>query len=219
MARENRFVKHWLAPLVLLVVVAGIAGVMISLQNSWWADPQRAPSAQQRASDGSTLFTPGGTEYAAATGIVVIRVGEGSLPVSELGLDADGERRFDPETPVQLRILAPEGALVLDLMDAVIVTTEGGAVSRVTVTPWGATTFRDFTTLLQSRAETVGWSADDIKALEVDLGAAAREREGDTYAATVVPGTALGVAVSAEVTVDLAMSYTGYAILVDADLG
>lgn len=219
MTRPNRFVTHWLAPLVLLVVVAGIAGVMLSLQNSWWADPTRAPSAEQRASDGSTVFTPGGTEYAAATGIVVVRLGENALPAGELGLDADGERRFDPDTPLQVRVLAPDGALVLDLMDAVTVTTADGAITRVELTPWGSPTFRDVTTLLLSRADTVGWTADDIAALEADLGQAARDREGDTYSARLAAGTALGVAVSAEVTVDLANSYTGFAIIVDRDLG
>ena len=68
---ENRFVRIWLAPLVLVVVIAALAGILFSFYNSWWVDPTRAPSSDQRASDGTTVFTSAGIEYATATGLLL----------------------------------------------------------------------------------------------------------------------------------------------------
>jgi hypothetical protein len=110
----NRFVRVWLAPLVLLVVVAAMAGILVWFYNSWWVDPDRAPSSDQRASDGSTLFTSAGMDYAGATGVMIIRVSDESLDAEALGLDDDGVRRVDPDVPVQVRVLGADGALVLE---------------------------------------------------------------------------------------------------------
>jgi hypothetical protein len=213
--RENRFVKYWLAPIVLVVVAAGMTFVTLSVQNSWWVDRDRPPSSDQLAADGTTALTQAGLDYAYATGVLIIRVGDEALPAEQLGLDRDGERRLDADVPLQVRLLAPEGPLVLDLMDTVVVTTEDDRITRLEITPWGGVSYREFIALLQSRADTIGWTADDLQRLEDDLGAAQREREGETYSATLAGGDATGATVSVEVTVDLAASWTSFTFTVE----
>lgn len=213
--RENRFVKYWLAPIVLVVVLAGMGIVTTAVLNSWWVDREQPPSTDQRADDGTSLLTPAGLDYGYASGVLILRVGDDAMPASALGLDAEGERLLDGDVPFQVRILAPDGALVLDLMDSVLVTTDGDRITRLDIVPWNALSYREMIGLLESRAETVGWSESDLRQLDDDLAAAAREREGDTYSAVLAPGTALGVAVSATVSVDLAASYTGFVLTVE----
>lgn len=213
--RENRFVKYWLAPLVLVAAIAAIAIATVSVQNSWWVDRDRPPSADQRAEDGSTIFTGAGRDYAIASGFVVIRVGDGALEADALGLDADGETTMDADVPLQVRVLAPDGVLVLEQVDTVHITTEDGAISRLELAPWGAVSYREFIATLESRAENVGWTPDDFDALADDLTAAQRARTGDTYSATLSSGTAIGAAVSARVTVDTAAQHVAFVITVE----
>jgi hypothetical protein len=212
---ENRFVRLWLAPLVLVVVVAAMAGILFSFYNSWWVDPSRAPSSDQRAPDGTTVFTPAGTEYATATGLVVIRVGGDALDAEPLGLDDDAVRTVDPEVPVQVRVLGVDGALVLELVDAVSVTTVGGAIARVEIVPWGSGQYREYSALLESRAETVGWTADDLSKLDSDLSAAQRASDDGTYAAQLPPGRNIGAEVTALVSVDLDAAFASLVIIVE----
>lgn len=213
--RDNRFVTYWLAPLALVVVVVGMVIAITTLQNSWWVDRGRPPSADQRASDNTSMLTPAGLDYAYATGVLILRVGDGALPADEVGLDVHGERLLDADVPLQVRVLAPDGALVLDLMDSVLVTTVDGRITRLEITPWSGLSYREFIAELQLRMDNVGWTDDDLAALEDDLAEAARTREGDTYSATLAGGDALGATVSATVTVDLAASYTGFVLTVE----
>ncbi len=213
--RENRFVTHWLAPLVLVVVVAGMGIATVAVHNSWWVDPDRPASSDQRAADGSTMLTPAGIDYARATGVLILRVGEDAVPVERLGGRPDGEQLIDADVPLQVRVLAPDGALVLDLMDSVLVTTEQGRITRLEITPWGALSYREFVALLESRAENIGWTSDDLDRLADDLTASQRDGEGDSYSASLADGTAIGAAVSATVTVGRRGSGIGFAITVE----
>lgn len=204
----SRFVRFWLAPLALVVTAAAIAGILVAVQNSWWVDPGRPPSADQRAADGTSVFTRPGIDYLSATGLVIVRVGPTALPAADLGLPDDGERTIDPEIPVQVRVLGEDGAFVLELADAVRLTTAGGRISGVELSLWGSPSFREMIALLESRAENVGWTADDLAALQDDLTEAQRSREGDVYFAELPGRTAIGATVSARVTVDLAGAST-----------
>lgn len=212
---RKRFVEIWLAPLVLVVAIAGIAGILIWFQNSWWVDRDRPPAADQRASDGTTVFTGAGVDYASARQVFIIRVGESALPAGELGLADDGERTIDPSTPVQVRVLGEDGALVLDLIDSLTVTTSGGAIARVELLPWGSGQYRDHLALLESRAETIGWTADDIARLQDDLTAAQRASTDGTYAADLVARRTIGAAVSAHLSVDLNAAQTILVLIVE----
>jgi hypothetical protein len=212
---ESRFVRFWLAPLVLLVVVAALAGILFSFYNSWWVDPTRAPSSDQRAPDGTTVFTPAGTEYATATGLVIIRVGAEALDAEALGLDDDAVRTIDPEVPVQVRILGADGALVLELVDAISVTTVDGAIARLEVAPWGSGQYREYSALLESRADTIGWTADDLSKLESDLSAAQRLSDDGSYSAQLPPARNIGAEVTALLSVDLESAFTSLVIIVE----
>lgn len=199
----NRFVRIWLAPLVLVVVVAALAGILFWFYNSWWVDPDRAPSSDQRAADGTTMFTPAGMDYAVATGVLIVRVSDESLDAETLGLDDNDVRRVDPEVPVEVRVLGADGALVLEFVDVLSVTTVDGAISRVEIEPWGSGRYREHTALLASRAETIGWTADELEKLESDLGAAQDASDDGTYLAELPPAQNIGADVSARLSVDL----------------
>ena len=213
-SRRDRFVRHWLAPLALVVVAGLVATVLAVFANSWWVDRDRPPSSDQRASDGSSLFTGPGVDYVSATGILLVRVGDESLPAAELGLDDDGERTVDPEIPLQVRILGDDGAFVLESADLVRVTTEDGRVARVETEPWGAANFRELIALLESRAENVGWTADDLAWLQDDLTTAQREGDGEVYSAELTGRSDIGATVSARITVDLPAARTVLTIVV-----
>lgn len=212
---ENRFVRVWLAPLVLLVVVAAMAGILFWFYNSWWVDPGRAPSSDQRAADGTTMFTAAGLDYAAATGVMIIRVSDESLDAEALGLDDDDVRRVDPEVPVEVRMLGADGALVLEFVDAVSVTTADGEISRVELEPWGSGRYREHTALLASRADTIGWIDEDLAKLETDLGEAQRASDDGTYVAELPPGRKIGADVTARLSVDLNAASATLLIIVE----
>ena len=212
---ESRFIRIWLAPLVLLVVIAAMAGILFSFYNSWWVDPSRAPSSDQRAPDGTSVFTPTGVEYATATGLVIIRVGGDALDAEALGLDDDAVRTVDPEVPVQVRILGTDAALVLELVDAVSVTTVDGAIARVDIVPWGSGQYREYSALLESRADTIGWTVDDLTKLESDLSAAQRVSDDGTYSAQLPPSRNIGAEVTALLSVDLESAHTSLVITVE----
>lgn len=211
----NRFVRVWLAPLVLVVAVGVMAGLLFWFYNSWWVDPGRAPSSDQRAADGTTMFTSAGMDYAAATGVMIIRVSDESLDAEALGLDDDEVRRVDPEVPVEVRILGADGALVLDFVDAVSVTTVDGAISRVELEPWGSGRYREHTALLDSRAETIGWTEEDLARLEADLGDAQRASDDGTYDAVLPPGRNIGADVTARLSIDLNAASATLLIIVE----
>jgi hypothetical protein len=212
---ESRFVRFWLAPLVLVVVAAGLAGILFSFYNSWWVDPTRPPSSDQRAADGTTVFTAPGIEYATATGLLIIRVSDEALDAAQLGLDDDAVRTVDPEVPVEVRILGTDGALVLELVDAVSVTTVDGAIARVELAPWGSGQYREYSALLESRADTIGWTAEDLSKLESDLSAAQRVSDDGTYSARLPPSRKIGAEVTALLSVDLGSAYTSLVIAVE----
>ena len=211
---SSRFVRHWLAPLALVVSAAAIAGIRVAVQTWGGVAPGRPPSADQRASDGTSTFTGAGVDYLSATGLVIVRVGDGALPARDLGLADDGDRTIDPEIPVQVRVLGPDGAFVLELADAVHLTTSEGRITEVEVGLWGAPSFREMIALLQSRAENVGWTDDDLAALQDDLTEAQRIRDGEVYSAELPGRSAIGATVSARVTVDLAAASTTLTFLV-----
>lgn len=211
---ENRFVKYWLAPLALVVVAGIVAAILVTFQNSWWVDRGRPPSSDQRADDGTSVFTPSGVDYVSASGVLIVKVGPDSLPAAELGLDDDGARTIDPAVPVQVRVLGTDGAFVLDLADAVVVTTAQGRITRVELIPWGPPSFREMIALLESRAQNVGWTPADIAALQDDLAAAQQAAEGDDYAADLTGRDGIGATVSARITVDLAASSTRLTLFV-----
>lgn len=214
-SRRDRFVRYWLAPLALVVAAGVVAAALVVFANSWWVDRDRAPTSDQRAPDGSSLFTGPGVDYLSATGVVIIRVGDESLPAAELGLDDDGERTIDPDIPLQVRLLGDTGAFVLESAELVRVTTDGGRVTRVETRPWGAANFRELIALLESRAENVGWTAHDLARFQDDLTAAQREGDGELYSAELAGRSDIGATVSARITVDLAAARTELTIFVE----
>jgi hypothetical protein len=161
------------------------------------------------------VFTSPGIEYATATGLLIIRVSDEALDAAELGLDDDAVRTVDPEVPVEVRLLGADGALVIELVDAVSVTTVDGAIARVEVAPWGSGQYREYSALLESRAETIGWTPDDLSKLESDLSAAQRASDDGTYSAQLPPRRKIGAEVTALLSVDLDSAYTSLVIVVE----
>jgi hypothetical protein len=127
----------------------------------------------------------------------------------------DWTTTVDPEVPVEVRILGADGALVLELVDAVSVTTVDGAIARVELAPWGSGQYREYSALLESRADTIGWTADDLSKLESDLSAAQRVSDDGTYSARLPPSRKIGAEVTALLSVDLGSAYTSLVIAVE----
>ncbi|WP_374977952.1 hypothetical protein ACEYYH_09610 [Microbacterium trichothecenolyticum] len=63
-----------------------------------------------------SVFTESGVDYLTREGTLRMRVGSGSLPSSELGLDANGARSFEPIVPIEAVAIAPDGSFHIDLV-------------------------------------------------------------------------------------------------------
>jgi hypothetical protein len=174
---------------VLVVIIAGAVIASFAIQESWWTQEQPAASADQKASDGSTMLTDAGFDYANVEGVVRVRVGEGGLSAQELGLPADGEKSADFRRPVRAAIAAGDEVFVLDDIASLSATAQGGRLVAVTLRPDVVSGWSGAVGYLQGLAPEFGWDASQLDGLADDLTEYNRSGDEEAFTATIGPST------------------------------
>jgi len=175
----------WLPATILLVAIAGVVFATVAVQNSWWAEEAPVASADQKASDGSTMLTDAGFDYANVEGIVRVRIGEGGLSARELGLPEDGEKTAEFRRPVRAVIAGRDDVYVVDDIATLTARSEDGRLASVTLRFDVVSTWSDGLNTLRRHAEAFGWNQTRIDELDEELADFNREGGGDTFTATV----------------------------------
>lgn len=183
----------------MVVAIAGVGIAVVGFNSSWWREPSRAPSTDQVAADGTSVFTPAGQDFFTRTGWVSIDLREGRSTATSLGLPAEGVTEVEPLVPITLVALGAEGAAV-EYVDVIRISTADDRVTAVEARSASIFGYRALRGHLASRAAGYGWPEGEVDRLDERLAAAA-SGEGP-YSARTDAGTALDLTVVAEVVVD-----------------
>lgn len=207
----------WVPTALVALLCVAVVVMVFAVQNSWWAETNPRASTDQRASDGMSLFTTDGVDYFTKQGIMRMRIGADSLPATELGLDADGEKHIEPLVPVMVVVLGDDGVISLDLVRSFTITSENDEVTAIDIDPEITRTWASVSGTLAGLAPSWGWSQAQLDQLDEDLGAAS---EGETSYSAELPAVPYhGAFVSAEVVVDTANPGVGLTLTISADDG
>jgi hypothetical protein len=196
---RTRSLLTWLPATILVVVIGLIVLATFAVQGSWWAEENPAASADQKASDGSSMLTDAGFDYVNVEGVVRVRVGEGSLPADELGMPADGEKSAEFRRPVRAIMAGGDDVYVVDDIAALTAVTRNGELATVTLAFDGAGTWSDAVNRVSALAPTFGWDQAQIDGLDDELAEFNRTGEGDVFTAVVGPSSG-GAQVTATLT-------------------
>jgi hypothetical protein len=198
----RRRILSWIPISVVALICAGFVVGAVTMQDSWWTDPEPTAAADQRTPKGMSMFTGTGVDYLSREGFVRIELRDSAEPATTLGLDADGTRTITPIVPVDTLILAEDGVLDLDLVREIVIETADDAVSAVHLRTDNDGAWTGAYAEVASVASDWGYTAADLAKLRDTLTDRAQAADGDAYAAALDPRTHLGAAVSAEIAVD-----------------
>nr|WP_218853117.1 hypothetical protein [Microbacterium immunditiarum] len=169
----------------MLLVIAGVVFGTVAVQNSWWAEDAPEASADQKASDGSTMLTDAGFDYANVEGIVRVRIGDSGLSARELGLPEDGEKTAEFRRPVRAVIAGRDDVYVVDDIATLTARSEDDRLASVTLRFDVVSTWSDGVDLLRRHAEKLGWDPAQLDGLDEQLAEFNRDGEGDSFTATI----------------------------------
>ena len=170
-------------------------------QNSWWIDPS-SPSEDQQAPDGMSLFGGPGVDFFTRDGTVRVKVRDDSLSATELGLEPDDVKVFEPIVPVGAVVLAADGAFTLDLVKTITVTTSDDRVESVKLVQDGPGMWLSIYPQLKRTAPAWGWTPEQLDQLQTDLATASQQSSSNIYSAALPQVEHKGALVTAEVTID-----------------
>ena len=201
--RVRRRLLSWIPISIVALICLGFVVASVLMQTSWWIDEARPASADQEASDGMSTFTEAGVDYLTRQGTLRMRVGSGSLPTSELGLEANESRSFEPIVPIEAVVIAPDGSFHVDLVRSFTVTTSNGEVESVKLVREANGDWLSVFPNLERMAQYWGWTDADLEQLQRDLTAASHDGNGRQYSAELPAVEHNGALVSAQVDIDL----------------
>lgn len=201
--RARRKALSWIPTALVALFCLAFVVITIVVQNSWWAEDEPTASADQKATDGMSLFTDAGVDFLAKDGTLRVRIGPDSLSATELGLPSDGTRTIDPIVPVQAITLAPDGPLYLELVRSFTLTTENDRVVSVAYSRDDNGAWSSVSGTMARDAMRWGWTEADLSALQEELTAAARDTTTREYGASLPEIASKGALVSVDVNVSL----------------
>ena len=205
---RTRTLLTWLPAAVLVLIIGGVVVASLAIQGSWWTEEHPAASEDQKAPDGSSMLTDAGFDYANVEGVVRVRVGDGGLSATELGLPADGEKSAEFRRPVRAIIAAGDEVHVLNDIAALSASAQGDRLAAVTLTPDVVRGWTGAVGYLRALGAEFGWDAAQLDALEEDLAEFNRSGEGETFTATIGPSSGGAAIASATLEFDRATGAT-----------
>jgi hypothetical protein len=197
-ARRRR-VRAIVSVVVMVAILVGASIAAIGFNNSWWTQANPVASHDQKAPDGSSVFSQSGIDYFTRTGVVKVSMGAERPTSRQLGLTSNGTKHIDLLVPLTLRATA-NSALTFSLVESLDVISSGGRLSAIEITP--ANSYQQLVDEVHALAPQVGWSDSAMTAFDAALTASRRANSGDSFTATVGPGASTGMRVSATLSGD-----------------
>ena len=200
LTRRTRTLLSWLPAALLVVIIGAIVVGTFTVQASWWAEDDPEASADQKASDGGSMLTDAGFDYVNVEGVLRVRVGEGALPTSDLGLRANETKDAEFRRPVQALIAAGDDVHVIDNVITASAVASADRLAQVTVGIDGAGSWRGAIEGLRARAAEFGWDAAQFEGLDERLLEFNSTGSGEVFEVQIGPGQDADTAVTATVT-------------------
>ena len=114
-------------PRFCVVVIGLVVLATFAVQGSWWAEDRPAASADQKASDGSSMLTDAGFDYVNVEGVAARADRRGRAPGRRAG-HGSGRREVGRVPPPRARVMAGgEDVYVVDDVAALTAVTQNGA--------------------------------------------------------------------------------------------
>jgi hypothetical protein len=187
LSARTRSLLTWLPATILAVVIGGVVIASLAIQESWWTEENPPASADQKAADGSSMLTDAGFDYVNVEGVVRVRVGEGGLTATQIGLPADGEKSAEFRRPVRALIAAGDEVHVLDDIASLTAVAEDDRLVSLTLTPDVVRGWAGALDYLRALAPGFGWDASQLDPLDEQLAEFNRSGDGETFSATIGP--------------------------------
>jgi len=184
---RTRTLLTWLPAAILAVVITGVVIASLAIQESWWTEENPPASADQKATDGSSMLTDAGFDYVNVEGVVRVRVGEGGLSATELGLPADGEKNAEFRRPVRALIAVGAEVHALDDISTLTAVAEGDRLVSLTLTPDAVSGWTGALDYLRALAPEFGWDAAQLDPLDAQLAEFNRSGDAESFTATIGP--------------------------------
>ena len=208
--RRHAQLLSWLPAAILLVVIGGVVFTTIAVQNSWWAQDDPVASSDQRASDGSSKLSDAGLDYVNVEGVLRVRLGDGALPTTRIGLARDEEKTGEFRRPVKAVIAAGDEVYVVNEVESMHAVAKGGRLSSLTLGVGQALPWSSAVGTVQGLASEFGWNQDEIAAWEQQISDFTRDHTEGTFTAAVTATDA--ATITGTVAFDRASGYTTLSI-------
>ncbi len=163
LTRRTRTLLSWLPAALLVLIIGAIVVGTFTVQASWWAEDDPEASSDQKAADGGSMLTDAGFDYVNVEGVLRVRVGDGALPASDLGLRANETKEAEFRRPVRALIAAGDEVHVVEDVVTVTATATDDRLAAVTVGIDGAGSWRGAIDGLRARADEFGWDASQFE--------------------------------------------------------
>jgi hypothetical protein len=199
LTRRTRTLLSWLPAALLVLIIGAIVVGTFTVQASWWAEDDPEASSDQKAADGGSMLTDAGFDYVNVEGVLRVRVGDGALPASDLGLRANETKEAEFRRPVQALIAAGDEVHVVEDVVTATATATDDRLTAVTVGIDGAGSWRGAIDGLRARADEFGWDASQFEGLDERLLAFNSTGSGEVFEVEIGPGADANTAVTAEV--------------------
>lgn len=199
LTRRTRTLLSWLPAALLVLIIGAIVVGTFTVQASWWAEDDPEASSDQKAADGGSMLTDAGFDYVNVEGVLRVRVGDGALPASDLGLRANETKEAEFRRPVRALIAAGDEVHVVEDVVTATATATDDRLTAVTVGIDGAGSWRGAIDGLRARADEFGWDASQFEGLDERLLAFNSTGSGEVFEVEIGPGADADTAVTAEV--------------------
>jgi hypothetical protein len=209
-SRRQKQLLSWLPAAILVLIIAGVVFTTIAVQNSWWAEEDPVASSDQRAADGSSKLSDAGLDYVNVEGVLRVRIGEGALPTTRIGLGADEEKTGEFRRPVKAVIAAGDEVYVVNEVETMRAVAKGGELTSLTLGVGQALPWSSAVGTVQGLASEFGWNQDEIAAWEQQISDFTRDHADGTFTAEVTATDA--ATITGTVAFDRASGYTTLSI-------
>lgn len=205
-ARRER-IRRWIFPLVALVVIVGVVVVTALVLGSGLTD-DREPTADEVSADNTSQMTDAGVAFIAQRQSASFNLSDLPLTAADVGMaDDDTVVATSSIGLITTTIYVGQGGGVdgegylRTLMRELSVTTEGGVVTSLDaeLETFGWAEFPAIVRALDAGVTELGWTFTPEMRTQLEDQVGAAVRDGESYDWSIEPGTAMGVAVGADV--------------------
>jgi hypothetical protein len=190
---RTRALLSWLPAGILILIIAGVVFTTVAVQNSWWAEKEPTASSDQRATDGSSKLSDAGLDYVNKEGTLRVRVGEGALPATQLGIGADEHKSATFRRPVRVVVAAREEVYVVDEVESMSAIAQDDRLTAVSLDVGQALPWSRAYATVQGLADEFGWDPAEIASWEKQISDFTRDHTEGAFTAEVTSSSAAAI--------------------------